>query len=157
MSAICYCFRVNFNFLLYVTSLILFTLVEPFLSSCYILGTVQGTLDRLEERVGPNLLCFLLPQYRMFWTLTCDFFEGKEHVLLLLFGAPNIWPHPWKGLLCLKYSEWFLASSAFMKGTVSNLGSQKRAFILLFAVTKIKDRLGTSSLISGLPQCFTAL
>lgn len=40
-----------------------------------------------------------------------------------------------------------------MKGTVGGLGSQKRAFILLFAVTKVKDRLGTNSLISGLPQC----
>lgn len=45
-----------------------------------------------------------------------------------------------------------------MKGTIGSLGSQrKRAFILLFAVVKVKDGLDTNSIISGLPQCFAIL
>lgn len=45
-----------------------------------------------------------------------------------------------------------------MKGTIGNLDSQnKRAFILLFAMAKIKDGLDTNSLIFGLPQCFATL
>lgn len=44
-----------------------------------------------------------------------------------------------------------------MKGTVSSLGSQKGAFMLLFSVMKIEDGFRTNSLISGLPQCFAAI
>lgn len=40
-----------------------------------------------------------------------------------------------------------------MKGTIVSVGLQKRAFLVLFAVKKSKDGLGTNSLVSGLPQC----
>ena len=44
-----------------------------------------------------------------------------------------------------------------MKGTIGSLGSQKRAFILLCAVTKNNYGLDTNSLISGLPWCFATI
>lgn len=65
------------------------------------LGTIQGIPDYLVERGEPSFFLFLFPRYKMLRTLTCDFFEGKEHVLFL-HDIPDKRSSAWKGLLCLK-------------------------------------------------------